>query len=307
MNAASIQPRLVPPHPDCYSRVLLIEERSRALLGKPPILTPRHITSFLSWDRVKFRAIRLGSQTVGFTRTCACWESRSPYLQVQITVDPGFRRLGVGNCIFEKILSEAQGLAAIDTKVFSEDNAYLSFLVKRGFSFLQDSWNMIVPLDAVPVNQVTVPPGFQIRPYCLGRDKHIFAGLYNATFHSERLFWPLTADDVAKIESRAIFDPSLVMLLYTNSEKPIGLVHAIPNYQNGQGWIENIGVLPEYQCQGLGRFLLRYAMQKLAHSAGLNKLLLSVESSNYQALQLYYSVGFVRTERHLRMRKELGA
>lgn len=306
MNAALIQPRLALLYPDCYPRVLLIEERSRALLGKPPASTSKHITSFLSWDHVKFRVIQLGSQTVGFTRTCIFWESRTPHLQVQITVDPGFRRLGVGNCIFGQILSEAQGLAAIDTKVFSEDNAYLSFLMKRGFSFLQDSWNMIVLLDAVPVSQVTVPPGFQIRPYCLGRDKQIFAELYNAMFCSERLFWPLAADDMAKIESRAIFDPSLVMLLYTDSEKPVGLVHAIPNYPNGQGWIENIDVLPQYQRQGLGRFLLRYAMQKLAQSAGLNKLLLSVESSNRQALQLYYSVGFVRTERHLRMRKELG-
>ncbi len=55
--------------------------------------------------------------------------------------------------------------------------------------------------------------------------------------------------------------------------------------------ILNIGILPQFRRQGLGKHLLTNTLQG-ARKIGMNKVLLEVRPSNIAARKLYESVGF---------------
>ena len=59
----------------------------------------------------------------------------------------------------------------------------------------------------------------------------------------------------------------------------------------GLGTIQNLGVVPIFRGQGLGRALLGKALQGFKR-CGANKASLEVTSDNITALGLYQSVGF---------------
>jgi len=56
--------------------------------------------------------------------------------------------------------------------------------------------------------------------------------------------------------------------------------------------IEEVAVLPEYRCAGVGRALVSFALQRNARAA-----ILSVSEENRSARALYRSLGFVQTAR----------
>jgi ribosomal-protein-alanine N-acetyltransferase len=59
----------------------------------------------------------------------------------------------------------------------------------------------------------------------------------------------------------------------------------------GEAHILNICIDPEYQCKGLGRYLLRHLVKK-SHQTDIDMLLLEVRRSNTSAQELYLSEGF---------------
>jgi ribosomal protein S18 acetylase RimI-like enzyme len=61
--------------------------------------------------------------------------------------------------------------------------------------------------------------------------------------------------------------------------------------ENDEYFISNIAVLPAFQRQGLGKYLLSQA-EKTARDLGFNKISLSVDVENKQAFSLYKRVGF---------------
>ena len=63
------------------------------------------------------------------------------------------------------------------------------------------------------------------------------------------------------------------------------------------GWIESIGVAPEFQGRGIGRTLL-YKSVEVLQAAGVPKIKLSVFSSNARAKQLYLKSGFMIESEH---------
>lgn len=70
----------------------------------------------------------------------------------------------------------------------------------------------------------------------------------------------------------------------------IGKAHLQVN--SAVGGIYGLGVLPEYRGKGLGRAVLKGAVQKL-QEAGFNSIMLQVAAENAIALSLYKSCGFV--------------
>jgi ribosomal protein S18 acetylase RimI-like enzyme len=61
------------------------------------------------------------------------------------------------------------------------------------------------------------------------------------------------------------------------------------------GAIQNVGVLPEFRGQGLGRALVRRALAGF-FQAGLQRAYLEVTAQNDGAVQLYRAVGFQRAK-----------
>lgn len=59
------------------------------------------------------------------------------------------------------------------------------------------------------------------------------------------------------------------------------------------GAIQNVGVIPGYRNQGLGRALVRQALDGF-YQAGLQRAYLEVTAENHGAVQLYERIGFTR-------------
>ncbi len=61
------------------------------------------------------------------------------------------------------------------------------------------------------------------------------------------------------------------------------------------GAIQNLGVVPEFRGKGLGRALVRQALEGF-YQAGLRRAYLEVTAENTSAVQLYRAVGFRRSK-----------
>lgn len=78
--------------------------------------------------------------------------------------------------------------------------------------------------------------------------------------------------------------------VFYEDDKPAGTYTL--RIRNSVGWIEGIGVSPEYQGRGIGRKLL-YKSVKVLQDAEAEKVKLSVFNTNTRALGLYVKSGFV--------------
>jgi GNAT superfamily N-acetyltransferase len=61
------------------------------------------------------------------------------------------------------------------------------------------------------------------------------------------------------------------------------------------GAIQNLGVVPDFRGQGLGRYLIRQALEGF-YQAGLRRAYLEVTAENSAAVRLYRDVGFRRAK-----------
>jgi ribosomal protein S18 acetylase RimI-like enzyme len=74
----------------------------------------------------------------------------------------------------------------------------------------------------------------------------------------------------------------------------IGTVQGVKDY-GPIGAIQNVGVIPSYRGQGLGRALVRRALAGF-YQAGLHRAYLEVTAENAAAVRLYREVGFKRAK-----------
>lgn len=58
-----------------------------------------------------------------------------------------------------------------------------------------------------------------------------------------------------------------------------------------EGEITNVAVLPQKHHRGIGRSMMKYLLAE-ARSRGISKIILEVRISNYNAIDLYKSLGF---------------
>ncbi|MDR2175250.1 MAG: GNAT family N-acetyltransferase [Synergistaceae bacterium] len=77
------------------------------------------------------------------------------------------------------------------------------------------------------------------------------------------------------------------------------LGYAVLGHESGSGLLMNVVVLPEYRRLGLGMQLV-VAAAECASALACPSLLLRVRPSNFAALELYRSLGFVCGKKHAR-------
>jgi len=82
--------------------------------------------------------------------------------------------------------------------------------------------------------------------------------------------------------------PDVVRLKAVEDDRMVGFVAGDPRPSQGFSWIATIGVLPEYQRQGVGRALLHACEAQLKTP----RLKLSVRASNHIAINLYEQEGY---------------
>lgn len=70
---------------------------------------------------------------------------------------------------------------------------------------------------------------------------------------------------------------------------------AMGGYDGHRGWVNYVGVDPDYQRQGLGQQIMQ-AIEKALLTKGCPKLNLLVRTENLDAVKFYESIGFNRED-----------
>jgi mycothiol synthase len=144
------------------------------------------------------------------------------------------------------------------------------------------------------VPQVVAPEGYSLTS--LERDDETgireFCGLWNRNYAHQPGFVGATPGYI-----KAVFDeesehvPGGVLLL-RHGAQPVGTAHVFRDNENEQAAeIGMLSVYPDYRGRGLGRLMLRKALEVAFHN-GYHPIYLSVNAANESAVSLYLSEGF---------------
>jgi mycothiol synthase len=171
------------------------------------------------------------------------------------------------------------------------------FARAMGLVYRSSMWRLDLPAGA-QVPGPSFPHDVVARPFgaWLAIDKYV--ELLNRSFagHPTPLSW--TVAEIEYFHGRPEFDPSTTLLLTRGDgpDQPVGFVRiSVAPPEEGEaeplGDIRLVGVLPEWRGRGLGRDLLRWAVNEL-RTRGAGRISLSVEAENELALGLYRRTGF---------------
>jgi mycothiol synthase len=144
---------------------------------------------------------------------------------------------------------------------------------------------------------VNLPEHYSIREFQSDRDEDDWCYIRNTAFSQLRgNSTPITSEIVRKqMSSTEYLEGGLLFLMHNNT--PIGIIRGAKDDYEGEQ-VMNIGplaILPAYQGKGLGRQLLRTAIN-FAQKHKYNKVMLCVNADNEQAKELYLKEGFVQVE-----------
>jgi mycothiol synthase len=164
-------------------------------------------------------------------------------------------------------------------------------LVATRHGFALDDWTMrslaLELLQPPPIPQV--PAEFLIRPIQGQEEVAAYVDLHRAAFQSRNM----TTDWRMRILAHPSYVQSLDLVIEDMNEKLaafcIGWLGEISGMLVGQ--IEPLGVLPNYQGQGLGRAILAESLQRF-HRLGVQRIFIDAESNNPASQHLYESFGF---------------
>lgn len=200
---------------------------------------------------------------------------------------------------YSKLLSETVNYIKGIDKIFLYvplTNNELSENMKS-LNFAVDRYVYYMVKDITESQTINLPDGYTIREFQFGRDEDIWCYIRNTAFSNLKgNSTPITSDMVRKQMSGSDYLEGGFMLLLHNNN-PVGIIRGANDDYEGEPAM-NIGpfaILPEYQGKGLGRQLLRTAID-LARIKGFKKGALCVNADNESAKELYLKEGFVQVE-----------
>jgi ribosomal protein S18 acetylase RimI-like enzyme len=86
--------------------------------------------------------------------------------------------------------------------------------------------------------------------------------------------------------------PEIIRLKAVEHEQMIGFIAGDPHPSEKLAWIATVGVIPDYQRQGIGRALLRECEKRLVQP----RIRLCVRVSNETAIHLYQQEGYISVD-----------
>ncbi|WNS76190.1 GNAT family N-acetyltransferase [Bacillus sp. DTU_2020_1000418_1_SI_GHA_SEK_038] len=177
-----------------------------------------------------------------------------------------------------------------------EDN----LVVRDIFHFMQfniERYAYFLTREDMDVAQPNLPNDYSFKNFQFNKDEEVYLYVRNTGFAILRgSETPLTVEEVKNMENKADYLEGGIFLLY-HQEKPIGVVRSSRDFYNNES-VLNIGplaLIPEYQGKGLGRQLLRKALE-FGKNTGLPKAVLSANADNERAVHLYTKEGFKKEE-----------
>ncbi len=208
-----------------------------------------------------------------------------------VEVHPDYRGRGLGSKLYDLVEGQARAQGTNTLMIESNQRHTLlhEFLARRGFEFDRYIWTMLLPPDQL-VPAPTWPPGITVRTFVPGQDEQLYWRTFNDTFADHYAHTDMPLEHFVYISQRPSFDPAGAFFAF-EGDKVAGM--CIPLIRAGtedEGWIDDLGVMPDYRRQGLGRALLLAGVNWLRTKVSTVKL--GVEGKNQRALPLYTSVGF---------------
>lgn len=252
------------------------------------------------------------------------WEAMDHANDVRLAVGPDGRIIGYANCTKEGEFSgidaegyvhpehEGQGVGtalirwteqrAADfvaltpegTRVMLQNptNAYnaeaTALLTGLGYALARQFWRMQIVFSGPP-KVGEEPDGISIRPARDEADERLIWTTTEAAFAQHWGHRPRTFEQWTKRRKQYDHDPGLWWMAFAGDHLVGTLVGKIP--PGGEGWIQDVGVLPEWRRRGIARALLERSFAAF-YERGLPSVALGVDSGNTTgATKVYEQAG----------------
>lgn len=193
------------------------------------------------------------------------------------------------------ILTHTESLNKIFLFIKEENNKTAEILQELNFNI--ERYAVLLQREALDITPAFFPEGYSLKTFKPGEDENAWCEVRNAAFAnlagSET---PMTPDMVSKmLGSNNNLDGGMLILYH--KDNPVGVIRASKEFENGETYtfIGPLAVKPEYQHIGLGKNLLRAALN-YGKSQGMPKAMLTANADNIHALDLYFKEGFKKIE-----------
>ena len=169
-------------------------------------------------------------------------------------------------------------------------------LVDAGYQPERSYWRMVRTLTGESGAAPAPPSGLVFRSVDASRDAAALHELDSISFATNADYVPHTLTTFLEEHLGAHDFDAELSYLAERQGRPVGFLLS-RRWEDGVGYVDLLGVHPEYRGRGLGTALLRRAFATFA-AAGLREAQLGVASDNPGALRLYERVGMVQRFRY---------
>ena len=230
------------------------------------------------------------------------------------TVDPAWRRRGIGRAVLTENKRLARELAALEGSAspilgswsWESQVGDLALLESAGFQPARWFFDMVLPtLDRVP--EVTLPDGLEIRSI----DASLTRRVWDATVEAFADHWggfDHSEEQLQRWLGSPATDISLWVVAFDGDEVAGGVINGIDEDQNAalgvrRGWLNSVFTRRAWRRRGLARALIARSLDVL-RERGQTSAALGVDADNPSgALGLYEGLGFAVDQRAIAWRK----
>ncbi|WP_178021405.1 GNAT family N-acetyltransferase [uncultured Paenibacillus sp.] len=206
--------------------------------------------------------------------------------------------------LLDEIVKHGDGLEGMFIFVPSVNPGLMEIIGQLGFQV--ERYSFLLVNEPLHPASYELPEGYDIRAFRPGEDEEGWCVVRNAGFAQLKgSQTPITPDMVAKYAGEADYLNG-GMLFLVHGARPVGIVRCTDDEYLDTP-IMNIGplaLLPEYQGKGLGRLLLRRALE-FGRESGYRRAILCVNAENERAKALYLQEGFKEAEYAVNYRLDL--
>lgn len=205
---------------------------------------------------------------------------------LDVLVGREWQRQRLGSHLVDFLKQELVGseVAALSWGVTDSQNGLADFLLHNGFTIDHEEQILARPhLSDLPL--LPTRPNLTIKTLSRRNAIHLFCRLYEDAFNGHPWHQPYTPDEVA-----ADLSSARDILFLTDSKRPFGFAWLHID-ENDEGKVEPIGIVPEAQGMGNGRFLFLTALHQLKQR-GASRAIIGAWATNTTAISLYHSLSF---------------
>ena len=141
----------------------------------------------------------------------------------------------------------------------------------------------------------------RIRQFTPGKDEQVWINILNEAFKEYENLRPQTLEDMETWQKNPLFD-DIGMFIAEFDGKPVGCVNAFIDGEKKEkkGFIEDLGIVPEYRRRGIGRQLLKKALESLKER-GMERVEVGIQDDKITAKKLFESMSFRQVRVYSRM------